>query len=53
MELKNSDGEVISFQGDLANYCRDAQLYVKEETRHYLIEAKNLLLDNLQDKILE
>jgi hypothetical protein len=53
MELENSDGEVISFQQYLVNCCRDVQLYAKEERRHYLVEARNLLLDNLQDKILE
>jgi hypothetical protein len=53
MELENNDGEVIFSQGDLVNCCKDAQLYAKEERGQYLIEARNLLLDNLQDKILE
>jgi len=57
MELDNSDGEVISSQGYgkgyLVNCCRDVQLYAKEEKGQYLVEARNLLLDNLQDKILE
>jgi hypothetical protein len=53
MELENIDGEVISSQEYLVNCCRDVQLYAKEERGQYSVEARNLLLDNLQDKILE